>query len=323
MQQLQTWQFILERLQQKIPVMLLYVVESKGSSPGRQGFFMAVDANGKMHGSIGGGIMEHKFVEMAKDKIRCDETHSDLRKQIHRKSAQRNQSGMICSGEQTIVMYNLRDKDYDVVHPITESLLNHQNGALTLTAESISFERKNTIEQRVFNFTDEYNWSYKTPTGFFDYLYIVGGGHCALALSQLMQMVDFHITVIEERKKLNTFEENIFAHQKKQVTDYENINSFIQFDAANAYVVIMTSGYRTDKIALKQLFEKPLKYLGVLGSKTKMKSLFDSMVKEGVKKEKLNSVFAPIGLQINSRTPQEIAVSIAAQIIQVKNKVSE
>lgn len=323
MQQLHSWQFILQKLQHKIPVMLLYVVESKGSSPGRQGFFMAVDGNGKMHGSIGGGIMEHKFVEMAKDKLRSDETQSQLRKQVHSKSAQRNQSGMICSGEQTIVMYHLHENNCTVVQHITESLLHHQNGTLTLTPESISFENKNTAEQQVFSFTDEDNWSYKTPTGFSNYLYIIGGGHCALALSQLMQMMDFHITVIEERKNLNTFDENIFAHQKKQVDDYENIGSLMIEDKENAYVVIMTSGYRTDEIALKQLLEKPLKYLGVLGSKTKMKTLFDSMLKEGIIKERLNSVFTPIGLQINSRTPQEIAVSIAAQIIQVKNRVGE
>ncbi|HQZ51618.1 MAG TPA: XdhC family protein, partial [Chitinophagaceae bacterium] len=58
------WDFINKNLQQSIAVMLLYVLESKGSSPGRQGFFMAVNANGEMEGSVGGGIMEHKFVEM-------------------------------------------------------------------------------------------------------------------------------------------------------------------------------------------------------------------------------------------------------------------
>lgn len=146
MQQLHSWQFILQKLQHKIPVMLLYVVESKGSSPGRQGFFMAVDGNGKMHGSIGGGIMEHKFVEMAKDKLRSDETQSQLRKQVHSKSAQRNQSGMICSGEQTIVMYHLHENNCTVVQHITKSLLHHQNGTLTLTPEEV-FHLKTRIQQ--------------------------------------------------------------------------------------------------------------------------------------------------------------------------------
>lgn len=78
--------------------MLLYVLESNGSSPGRQGFSMAVTAKGEMEGSIGGGIMEHKFVEMAKDKLMRDENELSVRKQIHNKQAAKNQSGMICSG---------------------------------------------------------------------------------------------------------------------------------------------------------------------------------------------------------------------------------
>src|SRR5258705_9297852 len=105
-----TWELILESLQQNIPVMLLYVLESSGSSPGRQGFFMAVNANGEMEGSIGGGMMEHKFVEMAREKLKAQGTRdkeqgTSLKKQVHDKSATKNQSGMICSGEQTILLY--------------------------------------------------------------------------------------------------------------------------------------------------------------------------------------------------------------------------
>ena len=67
--QLQVWKLIDNSLNSNIPVMLLYVLESSGSSPGRQGFFMAVNANSEMEGSIGGGIMEHKFVELAKERL--------------------------------------------------------------------------------------------------------------------------------------------------------------------------------------------------------------------------------------------------------------
>ena len=105
--------------------MLLYVLESKGSSPGRQGFFMAVNAIGDIEGSIGGGIMEHKFIETAKDQLKeaVHLTFSDLRnaytvapqftikKQVHNKSAVANQSGMICSGEQTLLLYRIMHQD--------------------------------------------------------------------------------------------------------------------------------------------------------------------------------------------------------------------
>ena len=71
---LRTWQFVLKQLLENIPVMLLYVLESKGSSPGRQGFFMAVNAAGETEGSIGGGIMEHKFIELAKESLKTQGT---------------------------------------------------------------------------------------------------------------------------------------------------------------------------------------------------------------------------------------------------------
>ena len=110
--QLITWRLILKSLEQHIPVMLLYVLESAGSSPGRHGFFMAVNAAGEMEGSIGGGIMEHKFTEMAKEQLREKTAGLSLRKQVHDKSAARNQSGMICSGEQTILLYRLHQQEY-------------------------------------------------------------------------------------------------------------------------------------------------------------------------------------------------------------------
>src|SRR6187397_3486334 len=120
--QLAVWQLIYKSIVQNMPVMLLYVLESKGSSPGRQGFFMAVNTKGEMAGSIGGGIMEHKFVEMAKEQLEKQEDISTLRKQLHDKKAAKNQSGMICSGEQTVWIYRVREKEKSPIQQIIDSL---------------------------------------------------------------------------------------------------------------------------------------------------------------------------------------------------------
>src|SRR5687767_15151041 len=111
---LATWSFIRKSLELNTPVMLLYVLESIGSSPGRQGFLMAVNAHGVMEGSIGGGIMEHKFVEMAIDSLKKGKTILSVKKQFHDKRASKDQSGMICSGEQTILLYSVKEKDLSV-----------------------------------------------------------------------------------------------------------------------------------------------------------------------------------------------------------------
>ena len=159
---------------------------------------------------------------------------------------------------------------------------------------------------------------YEEKLGFKNKLSIVGGGHCALALSELMSKMDFFVEVFDDRAGLNTLEENEFAHSKQIVASYEAIGDFI-CSGANHFVVVMTLGYKSDEVVIRKLLDKDFKYFGVLGSKAKVRTLFKNLESEGFDKEKLNKIRAPVGLQINSRTPVEIAVSIAAEIIAVKN----
>ncbi len=318
--QYQVWQLINESLQQNIPVMLLYVLESRGSSPGRQGFSMAVNVHGEMEGSIGGGIMEHKFVEMAKEKLKDETKKSQLKKQIHDKTAVNNQSGMICSGEQTILLYPVQPADTSAVEEIIASLQAFNNGTLCLSPAGLVFSASVPEEDYFFSFKSETEWEYREKTGYKNHLFIIGGGHCALALSRLMREMDFYITLYEERKDLNTLERNHFAHEIIYVDDYTGLGNLIP-SGRNHYVVIMTFGYRTDDIALRSIINKQYTYLGVLGSKTKMEKLFTAYREEGVNEEWLQRIYSPVGLEINSRTPEEIAVSIAAEIIKVKNSL--
>jgi xanthine dehydrogenase accessory factor len=321
--QLAVWRLIHKSLVQNIPVMLLYVLESKGSSPGRQGFFMAVNSVGEMEGSIGGGIMEHKFVEMAKEKLQASgnkERETSIKKQFHDKSATKNQSGMICSGEQTNFLYRMHLDDLDGVNRLIESLEQNKNGLLELSPAGFSFS-KDIIPKENFHFvfdSDE-DWIYKEKTGFKNYLYIIGGGHCSLALAKIMSMMDFFVHLIDDRQELKTFQENNVVHQKTLVDDYNKLDDVIA-EEDNCYVVIMTVGYRTDDIALKALLHKNFAYLGLLGSAAKIEKMFSQYRREGIPEADLQEIHAPIGLPINSQTTEEIAISIAAEIIAVKNK---
>jgi xanthine dehydrogenase accessory factor len=112
---------------------------------------------------------------------------------------------------------------------------------------------------------------------------------------------------------------NNYAHRRITVQDYSELGKLIGSSPDN-YVVVMTFGYRTDDVAVRALLEKDFGYFGLLGSKKKIIQLFDVYRSEGIAEENINRIFAPVGLSINSRTPEEIAVSIAAQIIQVKNR---
>jgi len=318
--QILIWKLIVESLEKNIPVMLLYVLESSGSSPGREGFFMAVNINGQMEGSVGGGIMEYKFVEMAKTRLQDDNDEVSVHKQIHDKAAAKNQSGMICSGQQTIVLYKLQQKDSIPISNIISSLQKNKNGTLHLSPHGISFKNNPPVKNFGLDLKDDNDWTYIEKTGYKNYLYIIGGGHCALALSKMMSMMDFYITVFDERKELNTIEKNEYAHEKKIIKDYGELSQFIP-SGRNNYVVIMTFGYRTDDIAIRALLNKDFKYFGILGSKTKIKKMFTDYRKENIGENVLKKIHAPIGMQIKSETPEEIAISIAAEIIRIKNGI--
>ncbi len=316
--QIDTWQLIHQSLQQNIAVMLLYVLESKGSSPGRQGFMMAVNANGKMSGSLGGGIMEHKFIELAKSKLQQSSPEISLHQQVHDKAATKNQSGMICSGEQTIFLYTVKNEDAVAIGNIISSLKENKNGTLQLSSKGIFFSTAVPGKNYELQLKGDDDFLFTEKTGYKNILCIIGAGHCALALSQLMSAMDFYIYLFDDRHELNTMIENIFVHEKHLVVDYTALSAMVR-PGNNSYVVVMTVGYRTDITAMKALLGKHFAYLGILGSKNKVKKMFEQLKAEAIDEIWLNTVHAPIGLPISSQSPEEIAVSIAAEIIKVKN----
>ncbi len=316
---MKVWQYIQQKKQLSIRVILLYVLESKGSSPGRQGFKMAVASDGTFCGTIGGGIMEHKFVELAKSKLALPIDEPQVVKQVHDKSAVKNQSGMICSGEQTIFVYEIHQSNLEDIDRLIHSLNNHKNGTLEITIDNLLFS--DNIPKQPFRLDiaeDNKNFTLIEKTGYKNILHIIGAGHCALALSELMYKMDFYIHVYDERHGLNTMEENRYAHEKHIVDSYSQLENLLQ-NGPNVYVVIMTFGYRTDDVAVRSLLGKSFKYIGLLGSKKKIEKMFEEYQQEKINTSLLEKIKAPIGIFIKSETVEEIAVSIAAEIIAEKN----
>ncbi|HRH61893.1 MAG TPA: XdhC family protein [Bacteroidia bacterium] len=318
MKELKLWQFIADQLEKKNPVVFMCVLESEGSSPGRQGFKMAVTYT-EIYGSIGGGIMEHKLVELAKEKLKVFPDKALTKKQIHQKSAPGNQSGMICSGEQTIFIYKIQEKDTKHIYSILNTLQQTKNGLLEINSDGICFYEKLIPEQNYrFEKKSEIIWEYEEKLGYKNFLYIIGGGHCSFALSEVMSRLDFFIHVIDERKNLNTMRQNTFANRLEEVKNFDEMDKLIP-SGSMIYLVVMTHGYRTDAAVLRKLIDKKFCYLGVLGSKSKIKKLQDELLLDGISSELISQLHAPIGLDIKSETPEEIAISIAAEIIKIKN----
>lgn len=313
--ELTLWHFIGNFLKTQQPLMLLLVAESTGSSPGRQGFKMAVTASGELCGSIGGGIMEVKLVELAKTRLQTQQVGTLVKKQFHHKDAPQNQSGMICSGEQTVLFFPLQASHLKLVQSMLRCLKSNKQAILQVSDTSIQIlEGDNNNPPFHFVQTGEDSYIFEEKIGFKQQLFIIGAGHCALALSELMARLGFYICLFDDRPDLSTFENNTFAHEKRLLSSYEQISAQIP-EGDNIYVVIMTLGYRSDETVLRQLLEKNVRYLGMLGSAKKVETLFEQLRAEGFPKTQLQKVFAPIGLKINSQTPEEIAVSIAAEVI--------
>ncbi len=148
-------------------------------------------------------------------------------------------------------------------------------------------------------------------------LYVVGAGHVGYELARLAHQVGFRVHVIDDREKFANAERFPFA---VEVTAAD-IPAWIA--AANlpghAYAVIVTRGHTNDLEALRALAPQPLRYLGLIGSRAKVARIYEALAADGVPAEQLAHVHAPIGLDIGAVTPQEIAVSILAELIAVKH----
>ncbi len=297
---------------------LMYVIQSKGSSPGRQGFSMIVDEKGEMLGSIGGGIMEQKMVELAKSKLTAGEFPPFIKTQVHRK-VEANQSGMICSGEQMIAFYSLDTVHITLIEKVIACYDTGHMGVLELNSKGILFS-ENEVLNDPFScaISNNQTWIVKQQLGYKNKISILGGGHVGLALSITMRQIGFYVEIFDDRRGLNTMENNLAAH-KKHYVDYADVGKHIP-EGDNSYVTIVSFGYRTDKAVLKTLVGRKYKYLGMMGSEEKVKKVIEELIEEGISKEFLSSVRTPIGLPIASKTPEEIAISIAAEIIQVSNQ---
>jgi len=316
--EIELWHFIGSRLKKNESVMLLVVAESTGSSPGRAGYKMAVTGDGELCGSVGGGVMEVNLVEQAKLCFKTGEWQDKIIEQVHRRDAAAA-SGMICSGKQTVIFKQLTSADAETVNVIVGSL--HQQRPLTFEISNLKFQLVETTadtRRHTFSKTNETEFVYQEQLSSLNELYIIGGGHCALALSELMSKLDFNIRIFDDRPDLNTIEKNVFADDIAVIDSYADIGGHVESGEQN-YVVVMTLGYASDAVVIRQLVDRDFRYFGVLGSKAKMATLMKELQSEGIDEERLAQIRTPIGLPINSRTPAEIAISIAAEIVSVKN----
>jgi xanthine dehydrogenase accessory factor len=147
-------------------------------------------------------------------------------------------------------------------------------------------------------------------------VYIFGAGHVSHQLAPLAKGVHFKVVVIDDRETFAN-RERFPEVDEVIVSEFERCFDQLHIDDTS-YLVIITRGHLYDSFVLEQAVKTDARYIGMIGSKKKIHTLYQNLTKKGISKETLDRVYAPIGLDINSETPEEIAVSIVAQLIKVR-----
>ena len=151
------------------------------------------------------------------------------------------------------------------------------------------------------------------------HLVLCGAGHVSVSTAKIAKMVGFHVTVIDERADFANRDRFPDADRIVNLPFAEALNAV---NDPNTYYVIVTRGHKDDNLCLRTILNKPYTYCGMIGSRSKIKVVFDDLRTQGYSEQQLKTVHSPIGLPIGANTPEEIAVCIVAEMIQVKNAES-
>lgn len=217
-------------------------------------------------------------------------------------------------GEKAFVLTSLGDKDFGSKAIIRE-------GKLAYVSPDTSFFQDNLSkileieESGIVNIAD--NRLYVEQICNNKKLVICGAGHVSVALIKIGRLLGFEIIVIEDREE--------FANRAKEVgadrvyceefgPGLRNLDS--DYDT---YYVIVTRGHQWDRLCIREILKKPYAYVGLMGSKRRVGFVLQDIKEEGFNKEQVDGIYTPIGININSETPEEIAISILGEIISVKN----
>lgn len=183
------------------------------------------------------------------------------------------------------------------------------NGADTLYEKALASLLENQKDVTLIN----EEWFLPQPK-----LVILGAGHVSQYVSKLASMLDFYTIVIDERKEFACKE--LFPEANEiHCVPFDKADHYFPKETNTCYVIV-TRGHKDDRLCLKKTLSIQSLYVGMIGSKKKVKQTYDALLEEGYQQAALDKVHAPIGLHIKAVTPAEIAVSIMSEIIAIKNE---
>ena len=303
-------------------VMLCSVLTADGSAPRGAGAHMAVLLDGTALGTVGGGAVERQSVAFAQELLQ--EKKDALRTfALHPEAA--NTTGMICGGDVTVCFQYCSPSDaarIDTLRAWRDALGSGRNVwlRLDLDGEKVRELRILTADDLRHGadsfFTAKPYWdgrTYVEPIVRAGRVYLFGAGHVGRALVPVLRYVGFEVTVFDERAHLAT-PESFPDAREIIVGDFRHIFEKVSL-TADDYAVIMTPGHQADYEILEQVLKTDATYIGCIGSRKKVALTREKLAAAGFSHRDIDRIHAPIGLAILAETPEEIAVSIAAEMI--------
>jgi xanthine dehydrogenase accessory factor len=328
------YQTIEDYLKKKKTGVIATVITRAGSTPRDVGAKMFVGEDGELYGTIGGGRLEHGAYQeamsmMGKDSPKVLHTGMNAEEIVS--------NGMICGGDVDVLLEPVLAQ-YRVLYSRLEYLEKRgKRGVLITKFDKTNFVKTLVEDDLTMNGDDMSDNDrdtflqhlYETKPCVTDglvieplqvsvALYIFGAGHVSQYIAKIAKMVDFSVTVIDDRKEFAN-KERFPDADEVIVEDFQKVFDRLTF-TGKEFVAIVTRGHQYDANVLGETLKRQTRYVGMIGSRRKVTMVFDHMKKSGFDDEDIKKVHAPIGLAIHAETPQEIAVSIIAELIKVKGE---
>lgn len=305
-------------------VVLCTILASSGSSPRGAGTRMAVFENGAAAGTVGGGQVEYLATQEAMEVLKTGKTHV---RAFCLAPDQVASIGMICGGNVTIYYQLLTQKELPVIREMAAALERDANAWLYMEIKEDAVVDLRIVEEAAAKASPDLfcnkailrqgeSTVYTEPIARAGSVYVFGGGHVGRALVPVLANIGFRVIVFDNRKE--QADQAHFPEAARVIFgDYSDIYSKITL-TKNDYVVILTPGHQGDYMVLEQSLRSEPKYVGCIGSRRKIAGTQARLREAGIPENAIQSVHAPIGLPILAETPEEIAISIAAELIQCR-----
>jgi len=333
---------------------LATIIRQAGPSPRGTGAKCLVKDDGSFVGTVGGGILEARTLDQARAVF---ETRLPARLHFSLNGTDVAETDMLCGGQVEGFLEPVAASDpacVSLFQGVGEDLRKGQRGLLiTLIVPerwqhgdkpklflrkngeifgslpgaqaietAVSQELKRLMGERhlsIFEMTDDAGRGVEVllePVAAKSLLFVFGAGHVSMQIVPLAARVGFQVVVIDDR--------GVFADPRRfpeaaevRCIPFEGVMERLTVDGAS-FVVIVTRGHMGDKAVLAQALKTEVRYIGMIGSRKKRDLIYQALLAEGFTQQDLDRVHSPIGIEIGAETPAEIAVSIVAELIQVR-----